>query len=232
MSNFYTLNTNKSNAKIESFKVDDEYYKKLLSIDPIKTMKKDAEKVSIRKHLKKASCNNDFFFKNKIATMLNNDGKEGKDNRKADNSERNTSQNRNSKENKDENDKRLGIQSKTDRFNKNKSNNRLFEINMEKARFQGDFFKEEKEEDEITPTNKIAVSKVDIFAELSKSNKELKDLMGFSYNKVNTSNITEENSMLSFSLTDQFTTTKKSVYQNHVNFEKNEDYLKKTLFNN
>ena len=73
-------------CSIDNFKVDDEYYKKLLKldIDPINgtcnNNKKDtAEKIKKNRHLKKASCNNEFFLKNKISAMLgNNDRKNNK----------------------------------------------------------------------------------------------------------------------------------------------------------
>jgi len=243
---------------LNNYRVDDSYYKKLLTIHPhpthpVNVIKRESQKdipkvitssstisakattMTNKKHFKKASCNNDFFFK--ITSMLNYDNKVH-----AKNSSIYCLNNNGTIKVKDEAITKKDLPAKQ----KSRSDNRLPEIKIEKLRIE-DVLTEEIEEDElehnkINNNNNIdskannnninnTSNKNDMFAEITRNNNELKDLLNFSYNKLNESNITEENSMLNFSINiDQSQNHKHNNYGNCINFERNEDYLKNLLF--
>ena len=219
--------------KILDFKVDDENYKKLLNLDPLKKLMKGCgienkinhgskeKNLNTKKHYKRDSCNNDDFFKNKIAT--------------ADKAESNT---RNSCLNK-ERENIVDYKSKVKRKTEGQRKKMTFEADL----------REEREEDEETITcnnerlatppltvhneEQIPLNTFDtIIKEIFKNNNEMKELMNFSYNKVNTSNITEENSMLLSINSDLYASNKNKEHDNYVKFENNEDYIKRLLFKN
>jgi len=265
LSNFNSNPNFNINKKILGYKVDDEYYKKLLFVDPLQNLKKESERSSLanaisstkfKKHLKQASYNNDFFFKNKISFILNN-----------------AKTNRNAKSNSINNTHSKNKSDKTKIGDKNSSSTKIKEVNVVEPMSKADKelikvkktisnklqvtkldnlrcetdVREETEEDEVINTLRsnpnenepqmiipFSKAKTNIFDELTKNNRDLEGLMNFSYNKINSSNLTEENSMLNFSInTDLYANKKQQVdKENYVRFDHNDDYLKKIVFNN
>ncbi len=222
------------NNKIESFRVDDEYYKKKLNINPLNSgsAKKETGRGSFcsnkgiinialshqasnnKKHFKKSS---EFFLNSKISTMLNNDTKMNNKRKEKDGFNAN---------------KAFKLTFPQGKIKKIISDTKIHAIGFEKARCNTDLREETEEDESNNKENKnnketsidknendvdIGLEfnepfKTDIFAEISQNNDEYKNLMNFDYNKANTSQITEENSMLNLSLfTEQFFNAKKEL---------------------
>jgi len=204
------------NDLIDSFKVNDEYYKKLLYVDLKKEIINEPEKVEkSRSHLKKKSCNYDNFVRNHINSALNSEKK---------------SREKRNKSTKDDlfNSEVVPevIHKKDFKIKKTNSDNRIFESKLNVKPLLKPHVKEEKPQvefiDELTSLNKVS-SKKDIFTEIAKNNLEYLDLLNFNYtdyNDVNKSLLSDEASLLNISKTDNF-----------YKFESNDDYIKKILFN-
>ena len=243
------------NSKIDDFKINDENYKKFLGVndakDPLKTLIKESEILlnnKSKKHIKKASCNNEFFLKNKITSMLGDEHKKYET----------IGNTNNIGTNKADNKLKGNLIIEKIKKSKSKSDNKIFHINesVGKLTFDGSDVKELTEEDDLAEIKikndsnsksnkekKVCIGqgqgkvietalhkKTNIFEELTKTDKDLNNLMKISYNKLNSSNISDEISIDNFSLTDHFAT--KNQNENCINFENDERYLKKMLFNN